>query len=60
MEVIIISQKSRADYFKQRRKNTKPFYVEVEAEKMEAFEYKLKPRTKKEWLMEKINEELKK
>lgn len=58
----IIDNKSRADYFKERRKNTKSFYVEIEAEKMEKLEQKLisKNQTKKEWLNEKIDEDLKK
>lgn len=37
----IISNKSRADYFKERRKNTKSFYVEIERNKMELFEQNL-------------------
>lgn len=58
----IISNKSRADYFKERRKNTKAFYVEIEREKMELFEQKLQNEntTKKEWLEEKIDDELNK
>lgn len=58
----IIDSKSRANYFKERRKNTKSFYVEIETDKMEKFEQKLnnKKKTKKEWLDEKIDEELKK
>lgn len=45
-----------------RRKGVKPFYVEIEEEKMENFEKKLENenKTKKEWLNEKIDEELKK
>lgn len=58
--MVIIAEKSRADYFRERRKNTKPFYVEIESEKMEKFEKKLQMKTKKEWLNEKIDEELKK
>ncbi len=60
-EVRIIS-KSRANYFKERRKDTKAFYVEVSKEKMETFEEKLSKQgiTKKKWLDEKIDEELKK
>lgn len=52
--------KSRAEYFKERRKATKAFYVEIESEKMEAFESKLseEKKTKKEWLIGKIDEEL--
>lgn len=57
-----VASASRADYFKERRKekNTKAFYVEVERDKMEKLEKKLSQenRTKKEWLNEKINEEL--
>lgn len=59
-----VANKSRADYFKERRKgkNTKAFYVEVERDKMEKLEKKLSQenRTKKEWLNEKISEELEK
>lgn len=57
-----MAEKSRANYFKERRKNTKSFYVEIEKEKMDKFETKLssKNQTKKEWLNEKIDEELKK
>lgn len=44
-----------------RRKGSKPFYVEIEENKMEKFENKLitENKTKKEWLNEKIDEELK-
>lgn len=54
--------KSRADYFKERRKNTKAFNVEIEREKMEAFEkiLEVQGKTKKSWLDEKIDEELEK
>lgn len=43
-----------------RRKSTKAFYVEVEIEKMENLENRLikQNKTKKEWLNEKIDEEL--
>lgn len=60
-EVIVISEKSRADYFKERREKFKAFHVEVERERMEAFEQKLseKKQSKKEWLDEKISDELK-
>ena len=62
MEVDIIAEKSRADYFKKRREDTKTFYVEIEKAKMEIFEGKLadSSKTKKEWLNEKIDDELKK
>lgn len=55
-----MAPKSRAEYFKERRKATKAFYVEIESEKMEKLETKLsdKNKTKKEWLNEKIDEEL--
>lgn len=45
-----------------RRKGSKPFYVEIEENKMEQFERKLttENKTKKEWLNEKIDQELKK
>lgn len=58
----VAENKSRADYFKERRKASKAFYVEIDREKMEAFESKLsdKGETKKEWLNEKIDEELNK
>lgn len=58
----IIAENSRADYFKERREKFKAFHVEVEKEKMEAFEQKLsiKKQSKKEWLDERISEELKK
>ncbi len=61
-EVKIIAENSRANYFKERREKFKAFHVEVEKEKMEAFEQKLlvKNQSKKEWLDEKISEELKK
>lgn len=45
-----------------RRKGVKPFYVEIEEDKMEKLEKTLEYncKTKKEWLNEKIDEELKK
>lgn len=54
--------KSRADYFKERRKSRKDFGVLVDREKLEIFEDKLKSenKTKTAWLNEKIDEELKK
>ncbi|MCI9309774.1 MAG: hypothetical protein HFF51_01490 [Lawsonibacter sp.] len=52
--------KSRAQYFRERRKDRKSFVVEVEREKMERFEEKLKEKniSKVKWLNEKIDEEL--
>ena len=60
--MINITADSRADYFKRRRKDYKAFHVEVERNKMEKFEEKLSENkiTKKQWLDEKIDEELKK
>jgi hypothetical protein len=60
--VFPIAQESRADYFRERRKKTKNFAVEVDREKMERFEKKLSEqnKSKKSWLEEKIDEELKK
>lgn len=56
-----ISSKSRADYFKERRKKTRNFSVEVDREKFDRLEEKLsnKEKTKTQWLNEKIDEELK-
>lgn len=55
-----MSPKSRAEYFKERRKATRTFYVEIESGKMEKLEERLSEikKTKKEWLNEKIDEEL--
>lgn len=55
-----IAQESRADYFKKRREEYKAFHVEVVRDKMEIFEKKLaeKKTTKKQWLDEKIDEEI--
>ena len=57
-----IITKNRSDYFKERRKNTKAFNVEVSKDKMEAFENRLDrlKKSKTMWLNEKIDEELKK
>ena len=51
---------SRAEYFKERRAKYKSFTVEVEREKMERFETKLKEdnTSKTDWLNKKIDEEL--
>lgn len=54
-----MAPKSRADYFKERRKSTKSFYVEIDATLMDLLEKKLGgKKTKKEWLLEKILEEI--
>ncbi|MDK4512956.1 hypothetical protein MWG07_11915 [Fusobacterium necrophorum] len=54
--------KSRAEYFKERRKKLKDFGVLVDREKLEKLEERLKSenKTKTFWLNEKIDEELKK
>ena len=55
-------QKSRAEYFKERRKKLKDFGVLIEREKLEEFEKQLKQKniTKTKWLNDKIDTELKK
>lgn len=47
---------------KNRRKGSKQFFVEIDSKKMQNFENFLieKKKTKKEWLNEKIDEELSK
>lgn len=54
--------KSRADYFKERRKTIGQFSVSVPREKLDALDKKLKERnkTKTMWLNEKIDEEISK
>lgn len=55
-----ISPKSRAEYMRQRRKATKAFYVDIDVEIGEQLDKRLreKNKTKKQWLLEKIAEEL--
>lgn len=52
--------KSRADYFKERRKSTKTFYAEIDAAKMEQLQAVLDAsnKSKRAWLEEKIDDEL--
>lgn len=59
-EVITIAPKSRADYMKKRRENTKNFSVEIEKEKFDKLEEKLSEKgiTKKEWFNTKVDEEI--
>ena len=59
-EVIKIASKSRADYFKERRKKTKNFSVEINKEKFEKLEKKLSDKglTKTKWFNEKVDEEI--
>ena len=54
--------KSRAEYMKQRRENKKSFSVLIDKEKFDKLEDKLQNdnKTKKQWLEEKIDEDLKK
>ncbi len=56
---VLMTENSRADYFKERRKERKAFYVEISREKMSKLEKILSTKkiTKKEWLEEKIEEE---
>ncbi len=55
-----IATKSRADYFKERRKTRKDFGVLIDRNKLETLENKLKEqnKTKTTWLNEKIDEEI--
>ena len=54
--------KSRADYFKDRRKKLKTFSVNIDKELAEKLEIKLREleKTKTSWLIEKIEEEINK
>lgn len=56
----IIGEKSRAEYFRERRKIMKQFNVMLKREKIEALEKEIKRqgKTKVEWFEEKIDEEL--
>lgn len=51
---------SRADYFKERRKKTRNFSVELDREKFEKLEEKLSEKglTKTKWLNDKVDEEI--
>ena len=55
-----MAQESRDEYMKDRRANFKAFHVEVEKERMKRLEDRLdrQRKTKKQWLDEKIDEEL--
>ena len=55
-----VADKSRADYFRQRRETRKHFSVLIDRRKAEAIEQKLaeEGKTKTAWLEEKIDEEL--
>ena len=55
-----MAQESRAEYMKDRRAYFKAFHVEVEKERLKRLEDRLdqQGKTKKQWLDEKIDEEL--
>ena len=56
----IISEKSRADYFRQRREKLKQFVVMVDKDKFHKLDDKLKSQgsNKTKWLNAKIDEEI--
>ena len=58
----LLSEKSRADYFKKRRETIGQFSVSIPKEKLNALDDKLKEKgkTKTAWLNEKIDEEISK
>lgn len=60
--MIKIAEKSRAEYFRERRKTMKQFNVMLNREKIEALEEKIKQqgKTKVQWFEEKVDEELSK
>lgn len=55
-----MSPESRAEYFRERRKNKKQFSVLSDRERVEALEAKLREqgKTKVKWFEEKADEEL--
>lgn len=57
-----MESKSRAEYYRKRRKDRKQFAVLLDRKKVEALENKLQQenKTKAAWLNEKIDEELNK
>lgn len=57
-----MANKSRADYFRERRKTMKQFNVMLKKEKIEALEEKirLQGKTKVEWFEEIVDKELEK
>lgn len=54
-----MTQKSRAEYFRERRKDRKDFSVLIPKEKYDKIDKKLKEqnKTKTQWLIEKIDNE---
>lgn len=57
-----MADKSRAEYFRDRRKTMKQFNVMLKKEKIEALEVRLKEqgKTRVQWFEEKVDEELNK
>lgn len=55
-----MANKSRADYFRERRKTMKQFNVMLKRERIEALEEKIKSqgKTKVEWFEEIVDKEL--
>lgn len=55
-----VANKSRAEYFRERRKTMKQFNVMLKREKIEALENVIakQGKTKTEWFEEKVDEEL--
>lgn len=55
-----VANKSRAEYFRERRKTMKQFNVMLKKEKIEALEAEIERqgKTKTEWFEEKVDEEL--
>lgn len=56
----MVAEKSRAEYFRNRRKTMKQFNVMLKREKIEALEEHIKRlgKTKTEWFENKVDEEL--
>lgn len=56
-----MTKKSRAEYFRERRKDRKDFSVLIPKEKYDKLDKKLKEqqKSKTQWLIEKIDEEIK-
>ena len=56
----MLPDKSRADYFRERRKEIGQFNISVPRKKLDALDEKLKKqgKTKTKWLNDKIDEEI--
>ena len=56
----MVVEKSRAEYFRERRKTVKHFTVNLPVSTIEALDNRLKKqnKTRTAWVLEKINEEL--